>query len=141
MDTAVEYIKYYVWNFWRNLTGVFDDMDSRRWIRMIAAVGAYLLLRPLLVKLGEKIQNKQYAKTMESSQKGPKAKISPNALRGQVEPIQDEDEEEEEIKGVESGKKARKRQLKKAREEQQDEDSQADVMDHLVDYVEGEDGW
>jgi hypothetical protein len=141
MDKAVEYTQHFASNFWRNITGVFDEMDNKRWIRLVAAVGAYLLLRPYLMKLGEKLQNKQYEKMMGAAQTGPKAKISPNELRGQVGHVEEE-EEVEEVKGVEAGKKARKRQQKKASQQQEDEDaSHADLMDQLVDYVEGEDGW
>ena len=107
---------------------------------MVAVVGGYLLLRPYLVKLGEKLSSKQYAKTMEDAQtKEPRAKISPNALRGHVEPIE-EGKEGGEVEEVEGGKKTRKRQAKKVSYEQQ-EANQADIMDQLVDYVEGEDGW
>ena len=112
---------------------------------MVAVVGAYLLLRPYLVKLGEKLSNKQYAETAATTQTatGPKAKISPNALRGVVGKEEEEEEEEMgEAKGVDAGKKgkARKRQQKKTTKNQE-EGSDAELLDHLVDYVEGEDGW
>ncbi|KIM96106.1 hypothetical protein OIDMADRAFT_20970 [Oidiodendron maius Zn] len=137
MDNVLATIQHYATNIHRNITGAFDDMDAKRWIRLVAVIGGYLLLRPYLVKLGEKLSNKQYAKTMEDAQTTvPKAKISPNALRGYVEPIEEEREGE-----VEGDKKVRKRQAKKVNFEQQEEANQADLMDQLVDYAEGEDGW
>ena len=142
MDNALATIQHYATNIHRNITGAFDDMDAKRWIRLVAVIGGYFLLRPYLVKLGEKLSNKQYAKTMEDAQMtGPKAKISPNALRGYVEPIEEEGEGEVAGKEVEGDKKVRKRQAKKVNFEQQEEANQADLMDQLVDYVEGEDGW
>ena len=142
MDNALATIQHYATNIHRNITGAFDDMDAKRWIRLVAVIGGYLLLRPYLLKLGEKLSNKQYAKTMEDAQMtGPKAKISPNALRGYVEPIEEEGEGEVAGKEVEGDKKVRKRQAKKVNFEQQEEANQADLMDQLVDYVEGEDGW
>jgi hypothetical protein len=144
MDNALETILHYVTNLYHKITGAFDEMDTTRWIRMVAVVGGYLLLRPYLVKLGEKFSNRQYAKTIEADAQttGPKAKISPNALRGHVEPIEDEGEGEGADKVAEEGvKKAKKRQAKKVSYEQQEQANQADLMDQLVDYVEGEDGW
>ena len=148
MDSAIEYVRAYASNFWRNLTGIFDDMSNTRWIRLVAVVGAYLLLRPYLVKLGEKLSNKQDEQTTATTQTatGPKAKISPNALRGLGGEEEEEEQEEKEVgeaKGVDAGKtgKARKRQQKKATQGQEEKDSNAELLDQLVDYEEGQDGW
>lgn len=154
METAVEYGVYYASNFWKNITGIFDGMDSVRWIRMAAIVGGYLLLRPWFVKIGEKIQAAQYEKQMRADEearrkKGDKVKITPNSMRGLVETILEEDEEEEVVKGGEKQppvKKGKKRQgKKKVVELPEDEDSKGeskvDIMDHLMDFEEGEDGW
>lgn len=148
MDDTVETVKAYAANFYNNITGVFDNMSSTRWVRMLIIVGAYLLFRPYLVKLGEKIQGKQYAKQMEERRSKEeeenqrlKAKISPNALRGHVE------EEEEVVEGeAKEGKKVRRRQKKVTIQEDGErgnygEVDEAELLDHLVDYKEGEDGW
>lgn len=149
MDDTVEWVKVYASNFYRNITGVFDNMSSTRWLRMFIIVGAYLLFRPHLVKLGEKIQGKQYAKQMEERRskeeednQRPKAKISPNALRGHVE----EEEVEEVVVGeAKEGKKVRRRQKKVTIQEDGEggngEVDEAELLDQLLDYKEGEDGW
>lgn len=135
---------------------MLDGMNSKRWIRLIAIVGAYFLIRPYILKFGAKIQAEEHAKSIHSEEaKAQKAKISANSIRGQVEIPNSEDEEDEvEATGNEPqwGKKARKRSRKVVRdilEEQErrlEEDDNEDIKeflesDVLVDYNEGEDGW
>jgi len=158
IDTIVAQIYHWGNNFHRNLFHMFDDMNMTRYIRLAACVGAYMLLRPYFVKLGAKIQEKEYAKQSaakdpyEASVKGDKKKISPNALRGgKSVSFKDSDEEDKgEPSGVQWGKKARQRQKKvvnqllekkEERLREDDEEEKKDVMDLLVDYDEGEDGW
>jgi len=153
----------YQWgnNFHRNLFHMFDDMNTTRYIRLIACVGAYLLLRPYFVKIGEKIQAKELEKAQAADpydaatkDAKDKKKITPNALRGvggkTVTFEESEDENEGEPTGVQWGKKARQRQRKvvskvlEKREEQlreDDSDEEKDVMELLVDYEPGKDGW
>ncbi|KAH8821453.1 protein trafficking Pga2 [Xylogone sp. PMI_703] len=118
IDTIIDIFKWWGNNLSTNLGNTFRDMTTERYIRMIAVVGAYLLLRPYIMKLGAKVQEKEHEKQMataeaeaEGAAKG-KAKISPNALRGgKVEEEEDSDEEEDtETTGANWGKKARKRQ-------------------------------
>lgn len=149
-------------NFFRNLYHMWDGMTLIKYIRMIAVVGAYLLLRPYLEKLGAKIQAKEHEKEIDAydiatADGEGKGKISPNMLRGAggkvVELPAEDSESEEETTGadVKWGKKARKRQratVKKLLEDQErlrmeedgDEDDR-DIMEHLVDYEPGKDGW
>jgi hypothetical protein len=152
VDTVVEYVRYYVLNFAHNVHNIFTEMDATRWIRLIAAVGAYLLLRPYLMSWGEKLQKKRFDKEMESSKNGSRAKISPNELRGHVEAKGEKKEGAGagagEVKEAEGGRKSRRRQKtqKSSLDEDgqqldDDEDDNAAFMDQLVDYVEGEDGW
>lgn len=155
MDNVIDYIAHFASNFWKNLGGAFDDMSGTRWLRMIAVVGAYVLFRPYLVKLGEKIQTRQYQKATDEKKRKDEeeakarggAVISPNALRGHVEEIKDGEEGKEEgksadIEGEEGGKKVRRRQKKETNEQQEGvRDPDAELLDQLVDYVEGEDGW
>jgi len=159
IETIVAQIHHWGNNFHRNLFHMFDDMNTTRYIRLIACVGAYLLLRPYFVKLGEKIQSKEHEKQSsakdpyEASTKGDKKKITPNALRGaggKTVSFADTDEDEGEPSGVQWGKKARHRQRKvvskllekheeKLREDDEEEDK--DIMELLVDYEPGQDGW
>jgi flagellar biosynthesis/type III secretory pathway M-ring protein FliF/YscJ len=163
VDIIEDYVVYFIKKFIYNVTHAFTNMNSYRWIRLVTVVGAYFLIRPLFVKIGKKIQDKQLEKQRAADAAGvaekAKAKISPNALRGLEDPAdeeasEEEEEEEEEDKttGAEWGKKERKKQrqmLKKI------EEQEAKVMEdpsfgpgdkiildeRLVDYKEGEDGW
>ncbi|CZT13528.1 hypothetical protein WAI453_004877 [Rhynchosporium graminicola] len=150
-------------NLTRNAVHMWDDMSMLNYIRMIAIVGGYLFIRPYLQRYGERQQAKQLAK-LEAERKGPKskAKISPNALRdggGKGKSVKFADERaegssEDREKGgkgevEEWGKKAKKRQKKVqdllAKEGQRLEDlddkEDLDIMEYLVDYEEGKDGW
>jgi hypothetical protein len=146
-------------NFTHNIVHMWDGMTMIKYIRLIAVAGAYILLRPYLVKLGEKFQTKEHEKELDPYEmEKQKAKLSPNALRGvsgKVAELEDSDEGQEEGGAtggdVKWGKKARKRQrmsIKKLLEEkekllqeQQEDDDDKDIQEYLVDYVEGEDGW
>jgi hypothetical protein len=146
-------------NFTHNIVHMWDGMTAIKYIRMIAVVGAYILLRPYIAKFGERFQEKQHEKELDPYEMGEqKAKLSPNALRGvggRAVELEESEEEEEEAEGtaadVKWGKKARKRQrmsIKKLLEqkerllqEQQEDDDDKDIAKYLVDYKEGEDGW
>jgi hypothetical protein len=146
-------------NFTHNIVHMWDGMTAVKYIRMIAVVGAYILLRPYIAKFGERFQEKQHEKELDPYEMGEqKAKLSPNALRGvggRAVELEESEEEEEEAEGtaadVKWGKKARKRQrmsIKKLLEqkerllqEQQEDDDDKDIAKYLVDYKEGEEGW
>lgn len=144
-------------NFRNNLTGMWTNMNATRWIRLVAVVGFYMLFRDYIIKRASRKQAEEHEKAMRPEPEA-KAKLSPNALRGVSNKkvsfeAESEDEAEDVAKasGPEWGKKAKKRQkqaLKKLqeaeedrrREEQEDEEDK-DIMDLLVDYEEGKDGW
>lgn len=101
--------------FTTNLGASFSTMTVKHWIRLVMIVGTYLLLRPYMVKLGAKYQEKQFEKQHKDDEAA--AAISPNQLRGQVDIPEDSDDEEvpepETSAATTSsdwGKKARKRQ-------------------------------
>lgn len=146
---------------------MFDDMNMTRYIRLIACVGAYLLLRPYFVKIGTKIQEKEFEKQSQAARaKDPyeaatiadgsgKKKISPNSLReggGGKKTVSFEGDKKEEVEatGKEWGGKARLRQkrvvdglleVKEKRLREDDEEEKKDVLELLKDYDSGEDGW
>ncbi|KAH7378159.1 trafficking PGA2-domain-containing protein [Cadophora sp. MPI-SDFR-AT-0126] len=145
-------------NLTRNAVHMWDDMTTLNYIRMIAIVGGYLFIRPYLQRYGERQQAKQMEKMLAQKEggegKGKKAKISPNALRdgGAGKSVKFADEgAESEGEGVgeggkeERGKKEKKRQKKvvekKSRASEEEESDEMDIMEHLVDYEEGKDGW
>jgi protein trafficking PGA2 len=174
MDQVIEFGEMIVnqlltWynNFTRNAIHMWDDMTLLKYIRLVAIVGAYALLRPYMMKWGEKIQAKQHEKeldpyeiaTADAKAKG-KGMVSPNDLRGvgltgaggKVVELEDSESEEETTGAdVKWGKKARKRQrtvVKKiladqeeVRRQLQEDDEDKDIQEYLVDYTPGEDGW
>ncbi|RDL35465.1 uncharacterized protein BP5553_07396 [Venustampulla echinocandica] len=153
-----ELIAKYGGNFVRNLRKTFDGMTLEKYVRLIAVVGAYLLLRPYIMKLGAKIQAKEHEKEIDLEEpEGPKAKISPNMLRGhggkevEIGDSESEEEGEGDTTGANWGKKARKRQrqqdkkllaaIEERHRQLQEDDEDKDIMEYLVDYEEGKDGW
>ncbi|KAL2197430.1 protein trafficking Pga2 [Corynascus similis CBS 632.67] len=131
--------------FVTNLKGSFVNMTPEQMIRLVVIVGAYLLLRPYLVKLGAKAQLKAHEEEEARAEAEAKAKISANQLRGRVEVPDDTDDEDEatgQASGPDWGKKARRRQremIKKllAAEEQrlresQEEKEDKDIEEFLV---------
>jgi hypothetical protein len=147
---VLDTIRYFALNFLHNIENAFD-MDLQTFIRLVVVVGAYLLIRPYLVKGGAKMQERQHDKVIAADKKR-QGLISPNSLRGQVEvPEETGSEEEGEASGANWGGKARKKQrkvLKKILEADEktslgaegDMDDK-DIMEYLVDYEEGKDGW
>jgi len=134
-------------NIWKS----FSDTELKNWIRIVAVVGAYLLVRPHLIKYGAKKQEQELEKVDKEPLAGPKAKISPNALRdtsGKAIELDDSDNEVEDG-APQWGKKARVRQrtvVKKIQEameqkSREDDEGNKSILDQFVDYEEGKDGW
>lgn len=168
IDSAIELLTIWGNNFKNNSLSMFYDVynmfaqrDWIRFIRIIALLGGYMLLRAWLMKGAAKKQEAEHAKELEANEiKAAKAKISPNVLRGaggKKVSFEDDDTEEDGEAGKASGnepqwgKKARKRQRQvvkklleiqeeKLRVDQEDEEDK-DIMELLVDYEEGKDGW
>ncbi|RKF77824.1 putative trafficking pga2 [Golovinomyces cichoracearum] len=144
-------------NLVRNVRGMWDGMRPRDYIRIVVVVGAYLLLRPYLLKYAAKIQAKEHAKhAFDPSKPSSNSKISPNQLRdGHITEIDENEQSEAEGDGIANGagwgKKTRKRQRRadmKAIEDEErrklqmeGEKDDQDIMQYLVDYEEGKDGW
>lgn len=105
-------------NLRTNTVASFTNVTATGYIRLVAIVGAYILLRPFLIKLGARMQGLDL--DAANAARVPTGKLSANALRGG--PIKEESESEEEVEasGADWGKKARKRQRqleKKTRQE------------------------
>ncbi|KAI1201131.1 DUF1531-domain-containing protein [Nemania serpens] len=125
-----------------NVNASFDSMTAQQWIRLVAIVGAYALLRPYVIKMGAKFQEKQF----EKAQQLDAAQISPNELRGELgipeESDDDDDNEQGETTAADWGKKARKRQRnmikqlldaeEKRLQETLDEQEDKDIEEFLV---------
>jgi hypothetical protein len=117
MDHVKEFVESRVGNLWAS----FSRLKPEGWIRLIWIVGAYMLLRPYLLKFGARAQERQHEK--ESAEGAPTgAELHPNDLRGGKKVAipgldsGDEADEKTEAKPGQWGKKARVRQRKLVRE-------------------------
>ncbi|KAI0810532.1 protein trafficking Pga2 [Xylaria sp. FL0064] len=125
-----------------NVSASITNMTMQQWIRLVAIVGAYALLRPYIIKFGAKHQEKQFEKAQQET-----AEISPNQLRGELGIPDESDEDEDDIgqgesTGADWGKNARKRQRKmikqlldaeeKRLQETLDEQEDKDIEEFLI---------
>ncbi|KAJ2899976.1 trafficking PGA2 [Zalerion maritima] len=109
----------------RNLVEPLKEIDTTSWIRLVIIVCGYLLLRPYLVKFGEKQAMKGYEEASAdgselSGKKKTKGKVDPNDLRNLVDIPDNTDSEGDDegegettaanVKASEWGTKARRRQ-------------------------------
>ncbi|KAI0119430.1 DUF1531-domain-containing protein [Daldinia grandis] len=129
--------------FNNNVSESFTSMTAKEWIRLVIIVGAYALLRPYIIKLGAKHQEKQLEKQF-AEEEANQAEISPNQLRGEIGVPEDSDDEEEQAETTASdwGKKARKRQRnmikklldaeEKRLQELQEDEEDKDIEQYLV---------
>lgn len=122
-----------------NVSASFSNMTLQQWIRLVAIVGAYCLLRPYVIKMGAKHQEKEFEKAQQ-------AEITPNELRGELgipEDSDDDDDAQGETTAADWGKKARRRQRnmikqlldaeEKRLQETLDEQEDKDIEEFLVD--------
>lgn len=144
MDSLVNVVSTVGNRITSNLKATFADLSPEKWIRLVIIIGAYMLLRPYILKLGAKSQMRSH----EESEEQPLAEISPNQLRGKVDIPEDSDGEEEGDGGgaastaTDWGKKARRRQREVIRKmldaeeerlnEQQGDDEDKDIEEFLV---------
>ncbi|CAK7207679.1 hypothetical protein SEUCBS139899_010490 [Sporothrix eucalyptigena] len=138
--------------FVNNISGSFGSLTIHQWIRLVVIAGAYMLLRPYLIKLGSRFQMKQHEADEKASLEeaaaiaaGKKAPLSANDLRGGAakkapqQPESDPDDSDDDVpgavvSGTDWGKTARKRQRRVLRKmleahEQALADAQADDED------------
>lgn len=123
------------------------NLTPKDYIRLLAIVGGYCLLRPYLVRLGGRFQASDHEREIDDSEilsSGDKGIISPNLLRGQIPEDSDEEEEEEGDKGVVSwGRKARRRQrglvrkIVEAEEKRRREEEEADSDKEIEEFLRG----
>lgn len=130
-------------NLSHNTKYAFTKMSPKDWIRMVVIVGAYLLIRPYLVKLGARQQRKIHER--EAAESKAESEIHPNQLRGgkvEIPGLDDSDDEKEQAKPGNWGGKARVRQRKFIREtltkeeqrlrDEQEAESDKEIDQYLV---------
>lgn len=122
------------------------NLTPKDYIRLLAIVGGYCLLRPYLVRFGGRFQASDHEREIDDTEvlSGDKVIISPNVLRGQIPEDTDEEEEEEGDKGVVSwGRKARRRQrglvrkIVEAEEKRRREEEEADSDKEIEEFLRG----
>ncbi|KAF2689211.1 DUF1531-domain-containing protein [Lentithecium fluviatile CBS 122367] len=133
-------------NFVRNTSEAFTKMQARDYIRLVVIIGAYALLRPYIMKIGARLQERQHER--DAMEELLPADIHPNELRTgkkfAIPGVEESDSEEEgEAKPGQWGKRARVRQRKFIREkleeeerrlrEAQEEEEDKDIADLLED--------
>lgn len=145
MADLFDYFRLWAENFQRYLSEAFYNMTPEKYIRLIAIVGAYALLRPYIIRLSARFQTKEHEKEVASNEMTAASAVSPNSTRGRVDMPEDTDEDEAEwqVSGADWGKKARRRQREmvrrvleaeeKLRREQQEDDEDKDIEEFLVD--------
>jgi hypothetical protein len=136
---AYQFVKYGQ-NATNNLSNVFNEMTPKQWIRLVVIVGAYLLIRPYVLKHAtKKSVERMERENKEREEKS--AAISPNELRDGKKRIEEVDSDDEgESSTTDWGAKARTRQrtlvkkLMQADEQRrQDEEDDKDIADLLED--------
>ncbi|KAI2608998.1 DUF1531-domain-containing protein [Hypoxylon fragiforme] len=129
-----------------NLSESFSSMTPKQWIRLVIVVGAYALLRPYIIKMGAKFQEKQLEKQFaKEEEEAIAAEISPNQLRGSKHEIPDDSDDDNDqavTSATDWGKKARKRQRnmiknlldaeEKRLQELQEDEEDKDIEQYLV---------
>lgn len=134
-----------------NLKATFSELSLTKFIRLVAVVGAYVLLRPYLLKLAGKRQLEQQVAAEQEAEAEAEAqgkRITASDIRGQRVAIPDESSDEGEdgvgsaTGGPDWGRNARRRQRKmvkklldaheqKLAQEQEDEEDK-DIEEFLI---------
>lgn len=144
IDNITHQFITYASNLRSQVTSSYSRLSLQDYIRLIAIVGAYCLLRPYLLKFGAKFQAKDHERELDPDEMASAAAVSPNSLRGKVHVPEDTDSgsEEEGRKGTDWGKKARRRQRRvlrgileaeeKRRREEDEAESDKEIEEFLV---------
>lgn len=132
----------WVQDFRANAAQSSKNLTAKDYIRLLAIVGGYCLLRPYLVKLGGRFQASDHERELDDTEVL-SATTSPNTLRGQID-VPDDSDSEEEVGGATGtnwGRNARRRQRKmiksiveaeeKLRAEQEEADSDKEIEEFL----------
>ncbi|KAF3190314.1 hypothetical protein TWF106_001988 [Orbilia oligospora] len=81
-----------------NLSGTFGTLTGTDYIRLVAIVGGYLLLRPYLEKLGAKYQERDHARAIDENEQDSMAATGQKArvIAGEGYDLDEEDESSDE---------------------------------------------
>ena len=109
---TVENVQTWIYNFQHNAQTAVERLQPKDYVRLIAIIGGYCLLRPYLIKLGGKHQARDHERALATGDTNPPAVPSSNTLREQVDMPDDSDDDEGLASGTGAdwGKNARKKQ-------------------------------
>ena len=119
------------------------NLTAKDYIRLLAIVGGYCLLRPYLVKLGGRFQASDHERELDDTEILSPAAISANSLRRQID-VPDDSDSEEEVNGAQGpnwGRTARRRQRKiikravEAEEKRRAEEEEADSDKEIEEFL------
>lgn len=126
-----------------NIQNSFANMTLQSWVRLIAIVGGYMLLRPYIMRWAGKstvARMEQDDVNSRSKDEAISAATTPNEFRGIKEKLYEADDDEGDGTGADWGQRARLRQremLKTLLEEEERrreaEAEDADIQEFLVD--------
>ncbi len=141
-----------------NLSQTFSSLTVQQWIRLVAVVGAYLLLRPYIIKLGAKVQMKEHEKQEDQAAEEQAKEKTIDGRKVVLPEESDSDDDDGDGDGdvgkgqaasgsttsaADWGKKARRRQRNMVKkmlaeherklQEQQEDEEDKDIQEFLVD--------
>lgn len=126
-----------------NMQGAVKSMSPQSWLRLIAIVGGYMMMRPYVMKWASKRAVEGMEEADEREKADEKARMSANEFRGVKEKLIEQEEDEDAGEGTSSdwGQKARVRQrqllkqMLEAEEERraQDAEDDEDIKEFLLD--------
>lgn len=133
-------LKTWASNFQRNTSAAFTNLKPKDVIRIIIVLGAYILIiRPLLVRLGNRIQAKQLNQPSSNATSTTEQSKSHVGVPGLDSDSESDDDSKGNLKTAEWGRKARLRQRRLVRKalELKDEmvadESDEEIKEFLVD--------
>ncbi|KAF3936980.1 hypothetical protein ABW19_dt0208787 [Dactylella cylindrospora] len=125
-----------------NLSNTFANSSKTDYIRLVAILGGYLLLRPYLQKLGAKYQERDHARAVDENEEssmaatGVKARVV--AGEGDEDEVEESSDDEEVVSwGKKQRVQQRKERIRKKREIEEklakEDDDDKDIQEFLHD--------
>ncbi|RVD88684.1 uncharacterized protein DFL_002860 [Arthrobotrys flagrans] len=123
-----------------NLSGTFGNLSGTDYIRLVAIVGGYLLLRPYLQKIGAKYQERDHARTVDENEQDSMAATGQKArvIAGEGYDLDDDESSDEEGWGRKKRLQQRKERARKKKEiedriKAEEDEEDKDIQEFLHD--------
>ncbi|ODV91018.1 hypothetical protein CANCADRAFT_115723 [Tortispora caseinolytica NRRL Y-17796] len=103
------------------ITATFEQYSTQDWMKMLIIIGGYILLRPRIQKVFEKMADKQQRQFIDKEQKEQEERKVKAALEGKnFDSDDDDDEDEEDISWGRGARRRQKRVIKNIRKKFED---------------------